>query len=74
MPMASSSVSRLERAKQKQQQPCVLWFTGLSASGKSVTANAVELKLFELGLHSYLLDGDVLRLGLNKDLDRKSVV
>jgi adenylyl-sulfate kinase len=45
-----------------------LWFTGLSASGKSTTANAVERKLFELGHHTYLLDGDNVRHGLNKDL------
>lgn len=62
------SISKSEHARQKNQQPCVLWFTGLSGAGKSATANAVELKLFELGMHSYLLDGDDLRLGLNKDL------
>ena len=56
------------RAEQKNQKPCVLWFTGLSASGKSTTANAVEQKLFELGHHTYLLDGDNVRHGLNKDL------
>jgi adenylyl-sulfate kinase len=56
------------RSAQKRQKPCVLWFTGLSASGKSTTANAVEKKLFELGHHTYLLDGDNVRHGLNKDL------
>lgn len=56
------------RALQKRQKSCILWFTGLSASGKSTTANAVEKKLFELGHHTYLLDGDNVRHGLNKDL------
>ncbi|MES2049639.1 MAG: adenylyl-sulfate kinase [Pseudomonadota bacterium] len=68
MHLPLNSLSNLEHARQKNQQPCVLWFTGLSGAGKSATANAVELKLFELGMHSYLLDGDDLRLGLNKDL------
>jgi adenylyl-sulfate kinase len=45
-----------------------LWFTGLSGAGKSTTANAVEQKLFDLGHHTYLLDGDNVRHGLNKDL------
>lgn len=61
-------VTKDERAKQKQQRPCVLWFTGLSSSGKSTIAGAVEQKLFELGHHTYLLDGDNVRHGLNKDL------
>ena len=61
-------VTRTARAEQKRQQPCVLWFTGLSASGKSTIAGAVEQKLFELGHHTYLLDGDNVRHGLNKDL------
>ncbi len=61
-------VSKDERAKQKHQRPCVLWFTGLSGSGKSTIAGAVEQKLFELGHHTYLLDGDNVRHGLNKDL------
>jgi adenylylsulfate kinase len=68
MTLLMASVSNIEHAKQKNQRACVLWFTGLSGAGKSATANAVELKLFELGLHTYLLDGDDLRLGLNKDL------
>lgn len=68
MTLSLTSVSKIEHARQKNQQACVLWFTGLSGAGKSATANAVELKLFELGLHTYLLDGDDLRLGLNKDL------
>jgi adenylylsulfate kinase len=50
------------------QKPCVLWFTGLSGSGKSTIANAVELELFKKGRKTYLLDGDNVRHGLNKDL------
>lgn len=61
-------LSKSERARQKRQNPCVLWFTGLSASGKSTVSNALEQKLFELGHHTYLLDGDNVRHGLNKDL------
>ncbi|WP_299130672.1 adenylyl-sulfate kinase [uncultured Vibrio sp.] len=63
-----STVTHQQRAKQKQQTPVVLWFTGLSGSGKSTVANAVESKLLSLGKHSYLLDGDNVRHGLNKDL------
>jgi len=62
------SVEKRARAAIKSQQPCVLWFTGLSGSGKSTVANAVEKKLLALGNHSYLLDGDNVRHGLNKDL------
>ncbi len=62
------NIDKLSRSTQKRQKPCILWFTGLSASGKSTTANAVEKKLFELGHHTYLLDGDNVRHGLNKDL------
>ncbi len=61
-------VTKDDRAKQKQQRPCILWFTGFSGSGKSTIASAVEQKLFELGHHTYLLDGDNVRHGLNKDL------
>ncbi|MCW2412365.1 MULTISPECIES: sulfate adenylyltransferase subunit CysN [unclassified Sphingobium] len=61
-------VSREAHAAQKGQQPAVLWFTGLSGSGKSTIANIVEKKLFALGRHSFLLDGDNVRHGLNKDL------
>ena len=61
-------VSKEERASIKDQKPCILWFTGLSGSGKSTVANAVESKLLELGKHTYLLDGDNVRMGLNKGL------
>jgi bifunctional enzyme CysN/CysC len=61
-------VGRDAHAAQKGQRPFVLWFTGLSGSGKSTIANIVEKKLFALGRHSFLLDGDNVRHGLNKDL------
>ncbi|MBL4893850.1 MAG: sulfate adenylyltransferase subunit CysN [Emcibacter sp.] len=61
-------VDKTVRAEQKRQRPVVLWFTGLSASGKSTIANLVEKKLQALGKHTYLLDGDNVRHGLNKDL------
>ena len=56
------------RSAMKRQRACVLWFTGLSGAGKSTIANLVEKKLHTIGKHTYLLDGDNLRLGLNKDL------
>ena len=56
------------RAEQKKQKPCILWFTGLSGSGKSTAADAIEQKLAAMGRHTYLLDGDNVRHGLNKDL------
>jgi bifunctional enzyme CysN/CysC len=61
-------VDKAKRADLKGQKPCVLWFTGLSGSGKSTIANLVEQKLFDLGVHTMLLDGDNLRHGLNKNL------
>jgi bifunctional enzyme CysN/CysC len=56
------------RAAAKRQKPCALWFTGLSGAGKSTIANLVEKRLHVLGRHTYLLDGDNVRHGLNKDL------
>ncbi|SDR03931.1 sulfate adenylyltransferase subunit CysN [Pseudovibrio sp. Tun.PSC04-5.I4] len=61
-------VDKKARGRLKGQKPAVLWFTGLSGSGKSTLANAVERKLLGLGRHTYLLDGDNVRHGLNKDL------
>lgn len=61
-------ISKQQRSEQKKQKPCLLWYTGLSGSGKSTIANAVDALLFEKGCHSYLLDGDNVRHGLNGDL------
>jgi bifunctional enzyme CysN/CysC len=61
-------IDREARAAQKSQKAKVIWLTGLSGSGKSTIADALEKKLFSLGMHSYVLDGDNMRLGLNKDL------
>lgn len=61
-------VDKAARAALKGQKPAILWFTGLSGSGKSTVANAVERKLLALGQHTALLDGDNVRHGLNKDL------
>ncbi len=61
-------VSSDDRKKLKGQKSCVLWFTGLSGSGKSTIANTVDHKLAEMGKHTYLLDGDNIRMGLNKNL------
>lgn len=61
-------VTREMRAQRKNQKPVMLWFTGLSGAGKSTIANAVDSWLFDHGFHTYLLDGDNVRHGLNKDL------
>ncbi|GAP82538.2 putative adenylyl-sulfate kinase [Rosellinia necatrix] len=62
------SLSRAERNGLRKQQGFTLWFTGLSASGKSTVATALEQHLLHLGLAAYRLDGDNVRFGLNKDL------
>jgi bifunctional enzyme CysN/CysC len=62
------SVDKTARAALKRQKPVVVWFTGLSGSGKSTIANALEQRLLARGRHSYLLDGDNVRHGLNRDL------
>jgi len=61
-------VTKEEHSIPKGQKPCILWFTGLSGSGKSTIANALETKLYQMEKHTYLLDGDNVRHGLNKDL------
>ena len=61
-------VSKEERSRLKVQKPCIIWFTGLSGSGKSTIANAVESELLRLQKHTYLLDGDNIRMGLNRGL------
>jgi len=61
-------VQRDKRATQKSQKPCMIWFTGLSGAGKSTVANALDCLLHENNNHTYLLDGDNVRQGLNRDL------
>jgi len=61
-------IDKSARADLNGQKPCVIWFTGLSGAGKSTIANLVEKRLHALGRHTYLLDGDNVRHGLNKDL------
>lgn len=64
----ATDVSREARADLKNQKPALLWFTGLSGSGKSTIANLVEKRLHRMNRHSFLLDGDNVRHGLNRDL------
>ena len=64
----SYSVNRDSRKKLKQHQSILLWFTGLSGSGKSTIANCVEQELHKNSIHTYTLDGDNIRKGLNSDL------
>lgn len=61
-------VPRQEKEKRNQHKSRVIWFTGLSGSGKSTIANATEKVLHDMGLQTYILDGDNVRMGLNKDL------
>jgi adenylylsulfate kinase len=61
-------IQREDRAKQKEQKPCMVWFTGLSGAGKSTVANALDEMLVSNNKHTYLLDGDNVRHGLNRDL------
>jgi adenylylsulfate kinase len=63
-----STVGRKERQLLNGHKSCVLWFTGLSGAGKSTLANAIDYELFKQGFRSYVLDGDNIRHGLNKDL------
>ena len=62
------AVDKQARSGLKEQKPCVLWFTGLSGAGKSTIANALDKRLHAMGRHTYMLDGDNIRHGLNKDL------
>ena len=62
------NIKKEDRQKQKGHKSAILWFTGLSGSGKSTLAHAVEERLFKIGVHTYVLDGDNIRTGLNKDL------
>lgn len=69
IPLQAISIDQNNRSKLKYQTPFVLWFTGLSGAGKSTIANLVDVKLHSTGKHTYLLDGDNIRNGLNKDLN-----
>lgn len=74
-----TNISKQDRWSFNRHKSGVLWFTGLSGSGKSTLANEVNLRLYQMGIHSYVLDGDDLRFSLNKDLgfsreDRKENV
>src|ERR1700748_1012729 len=63
-----STIDKDARAQQKLQKACCLWLTGLSGAGKSTIANLLEKQLFASGRHTYVLDGDNIRRGLNRDL------
>ncbi len=63
-----TSITKEDRRKQTGQKSVIVWFTGLSGSGKSTLSNAVEVELFKQNVRTYLLDGDNIRSGLNKNL------
>ncbi|MEC2183427.1 adenylyl-sulfate kinase [Bacillus spizizenii] len=63
-----TAITKSDRQSLNGHKSCALWFTGMSGSGKSVLANAVDEKLYRMGIQSYVLDGDNIRHGLNKDL------
>lgn len=65
----NTKITKSAREKLNGHKGACLWFTGLSGSGKSTLANEVENELFKLGIHTYILDGDNIRHGLNKNLD-----
>lgn len=67
------AIQSINRAKRNGHKPFLLWFTGLSGSGKSTIASALEKQLFEKNYQTYILDGDNIRFGLNKDLDFSDV-
>src|SRR5690606_6062258 len=64
----SFKINEAARTSIKQQKSCIIWLTGLSGAGKSTIANLLEERLNQVGKHTMILDGDNLRLGLNKDL------
>lgn len=67
-PPDMGEIGKNDRARALGQKPCVVWLTGLSAAGKSSIASSLQARLFDRGLHCYLLDGDTVRLGLSRDL------
>jgi adenylyl-sulfate kinase len=66
--MPSNPITKSQRAAQKGQRPVCIWLTGLPGAGKSTIAQALDARLHQLGRHAYVLDGDILRTGLNRDL------
>ena len=68
VPLRALDIAPDARARQKGQKSFCLWFTGLSGAGKSTLANALDRRMYELGYHTFVLDGDDIRRGLNRDL------
>lgn len=64
----NATITKADRHRMNEHKSAILWYTGLSGAGKSTLANKVEEKLFEKGFHTYVLDGDNVRMGLNKGL------